>query len=232
MMERISRLAACLATILGVLLGTGHLSPADCNQNGIDDDTDIMPGDLRFLDALYHGPDFPEWSWDLQVVAADFNGDGALDLAKAYLDPASLTVLLNQGDGAFRSNEYPLEAEVLSLIWTAADINADRKPDLVAAQWIRSDSSTIVAILLNNGDRTFQAPVNHRLDGYVTSLLAADLNGDQASDLVATHWHRSDLTDVWEVSLLMNFGDGTFQAAVEYPVEEASFALAADFNGD
>jgi hypothetical protein len=55
----------------------------------------------------------------------------------------------------------------------------------------------------------------------------SDLNGDGLPDLAVANFHDHS------VSVLLGNGDGTFQAAVDYPANEALSSLAvADFNHD
>ncbi len=60
-----------------------------------------------------------------------------------------------------------------------------------------------------------------------SSIAAADLNTDGKSDLVTTN------TDDQSVSVLLNNGDGTFAAKVDYPTGSAPYSIAAlDLNSD
>jgi len=84
-------------------------------------------------------------------------------------------------------------------------------------------------VLLRNGDGTFQPSATYATDGQTVSIAAGDFNGDGKPDLVA-----SDLSfQTYTVSVLLNNGDGTFQAPVDYAIGEAPAAVAfGDFNGD
>jgi uncharacterized protein (TIGR03437 family) len=115
------------------------------------------------------------------LVAADFNGDGVLDLA-ATLGNASnsgggIAVLLGKGDGTFQSPAIDPE---VALALAAADINGDKIPDLVA-----TDQSLGTVVRLGNGDGTFQAATP-----IVTSssqrLAIADFNGDGKPDVAGS----------------------------------------------
>src|SRR5258706_3927998 len=85
------------------------------------------------------------------AIAADFNGDGKMDIAAITLSAdyvSHLVVLLGRGDGTFQS---PISVPVASTVRiAAADVNRDGKVDLI----LLADGLTV---LLGNGDGTFQA---------------------------------------------------------------------------
>lgn len=65
------------------------------------------------------------------MYAADFNGDGKLDLAVANPTANTISVLLGNGDGTFQSVvAYPAGQAPQSLV--AADFNGDGRIDLAA----------------------------------------------------------------------------------------------------
>lgn len=106
-----------------------------------------------------------------------------------------------------------------------ADLNGDGKPDLVVA----NQGTNTVAVLLGNGDGTFQQPLSYDPGGvHPSSVAVADLNGDGRPDLVVATAGNGD------VGVLLGNGDGTFQSAKTYlsgGVE--AFAIAvADMNHD
>ncbi len=76
-------------------------------------------------------------------------------------------------------------------------------------------------------DPWFATKVDYTVDNEPHSVFSADLDGDGDADLaVANYW--SD-----DVSILINSGDGTFQAAVNYPVgAQPECVVAADLDGD
>ncbi|MFZ0393775.1 MAG: FG-GAP-like repeat-containing protein [Terracidiphilus sp.] len=87
-----------------------------------------------------------------QIVAADFNGDGILDLAIANYDDDTITILLGNGDGTFApAPGSPVVVGRNPFGLAAADLNSDGKLDLVVAN--QTDSN--LSILLGNGDGTF-----------------------------------------------------------------------------
>ena len=99
-----------------LLCGDGASWAADCNRNGIDDSADLeggssedcngnqVPDECEFAPLEFHlGEGFPLASTPLVAVAADFNGDGVVDLATGNLvsSTSTVSVSLSRGDGTF-----------------------------------------------------------------------------------------------------------------------------------
>jgi hypothetical protein len=86
-------------------------------------------------------------------------------------------------------------------------------------------------VLLGNGDGTFQATQNSTVGGVPNGLAVGDFNGDGLADLVLANYAGSGANGT--VSILLSNGDGTFQAAQNFPVGVQPWSVAvADFNGD
>jgi hypothetical protein len=135
-----------------------------------------------------------------KLVAADFNGDGNLDLAicnLSYQPPVSL--FLGNGDGTFQTrvdlgNPDSLEAESI----VAADFNHDGKLDLAVG-----DGD--VHVFLGNGDGSFQPQIDVQYFGLFGALAVGDVNGNGVLDLVGNG-----------LSILLGDGDGSFQPGYLY----------------
>ena len=94
-------------------------------------------------------------------MAADFNGDGILDLAVANagsVPVGSVSILIGNGDGTFQDHvDYATGG---GPGWVATgDFNSDGKLDLAVAEGDLGPGTT-VGVLLGNGDGTFE-PVVH-----------------------------------------------------------------------
>jgi hypothetical protein len=154
-----------------------------------------------------------------QAVAADFDGNGALDLAVA--NGAGISVILGRGAGTFGPpNNYPIANGALAI--ATGDFNQDGKPDLAVTTL---DS---VVVLLGNGDGTFQAGVSYPLESVIapTAILVGDFNGDGKPDLLVGKSSNA-------VSILIGKGDGTFQPPVDIPVGKSERGwVAGHFGGD
>src|SRR5215213_966872 len=158
-------------------------------------------------------------------VAGDFNGDTKPDLAIANAVNNNLTILINNGSGAFTNiGTVPVDLSPQSI--RTADLNGDGKLDLAVGNVFGGSLSTgSISILLGNGNGTFQPAVNFNVDTPV-DLAIADLNADNKLDVVVA-------TNTSKASVLLGNGDGTFAAAVGYTLPDAGRGVAiADFNGD
>jgi len=140
-------------------------------------------GDGTF--SLAQNSTFATGSNPWAIVAADFNGDGKLDLAVVNYDSNSATILLGNGDGTFTpAPGSPVTVGLNPAALAVGDFNSDGKPDLVIAN--QTDSS--LTILLGNGDGTFTPAASSpfALGTVPLSLAAGDFNSSGRLGLAVT----------------------------------------------
>src|SRR5712692_8427737 len=153
------------------------------------------------------------------LVVGDFNGDQRLDIA--VINDNGLTVLLNQGNGAFLAGPVPGLADVgegpASLL--AGDFNGDGKLDLaVATPAADRPGGGCITVLLGLGDGTFQQSFHFDLHGIPTALVAGDFNGDGKLDLAVATVEVGDRPGGGCITALLGLGDGSFQQAFDIDV--------------
>lgn len=192
-----------------------------------------------FLPAVpYDTGGYLAWS----VAVGDLNSDGKPDLVVVN-EYGSIGVLMGNGDGTFMPVvSYPTGGYALSVV--IADVNGDHKPDLIVANSGGSTGGNTVAVLLGNGDGTFQPAVLYGSGGYSDvsgelislSIAVEDVNGDGKPDVVmANHCAINDTQCTGgTVGVLVGNGDGTFKSAVSYGSGGylAGQLAVADLNGD
>ncbi|HLJ94689.1 MAG TPA: VCBS repeat-containing protein, partial [Gemmataceae bacterium] len=109
------------------------------------------------------------------------------------------------------------------------DFNGDGIPDIALANYGSPPDYADggVAILLGNGDGTFQAPCTYDFGTPALSVAIGDFNGDSKLDVVTTNQNGT-------ISVLLGNGDGAFQTAKSFSVARFSLGSVAvgDFNGD
>ena len=145
--------------------------------------------------------------------AADFNGDGKLDLAVLNSGSTDVSILLANGDGTFQLARTFGAGNSPSSI-AVGDFNGDGKMDLAVFMLPGGTPVSPLAgeirILLGNGDGTLQTPKVTTLDVSAIAMAAGDFNGDKKTDLVVSNFVSGDLG--FSLDLLLGNGDGTFQA--------------------
>jgi Bacterial Ig-like domain (group 3)/FG-GAP-like repeat len=164
------------------------------------------------------------------MVAADFNGDGLLDLAVVNSDSPNVTILLANGNGSF-TTEPPVTTAGNALALASGDFNGDGLADLAVVNY-DANSKGQVTIFLGKGNGTFtEAPgspiTSVTADGDLTGFYVGDFNADGTADLIDNSG-----------SVLLGNGDGTF-ALTQVPGLELLVSdldpelnVVADFNSD
>lgn len=227
-------------TILDAGVGDGGLA-AICGAD-FDNDGDIdlaAPGNggnsivifrnekaMRFTVHKGPGGNLPR-----SLACADLDNDGYVDLLVPVVEgfgtpTTGVAVLWNSGDGihfsgaegsTFGTNQYPLPV-------AAADLNQDGKSDLVAAS-----AADEVAVLLNQGERSFAPYAGYEVDDDPWDIAVADFNGDTWPDIATTNIAADT------ISLLLNRQNGTFGASVQIDLDadaQPAPIVAADIDGD
>ena len=149
------------------------------------------------------------------IVLGDFDNDGGDEIAVAGGNEIAVftgadATLVRQGRMGVRSPSAT----------TTADLDDDGNLDLLAA----SVDQSIVIVFAGLGDGTFLAPREYPIGSPATSLLVADLNGDEVSDVAASGNG---------VSVLFGNGDGTLRAYRSAGGPSGARALAGDdFDAD
>jgi hypothetical protein len=164
------------------------------------------------------------------IAAADFNGDGKLDLVEtcASLDDGPCNLLLIQfgnGDGTFMQSPAVLISLAFSgsQSMTVGDFNGDGQPDLAVTN---SGANGVNVFLNNEGGLTALAAMPPTGES-PTSIAAADFNGDGKLDLAVANSGSNNVT------ILLGNGDGNFTATASPAAGTAPNSIAvADFNGD
>ena len=152
------------------------------------------------------------------LVIGDFNRDGFADLALTTDNGSSLTVLIGNGNGSFQAPVLTTLSDTMRSL-SIGDFDGDGNPDLVAP-----GASNTVHVYPGLGNGTFGLPTELEI--------GSQLQGSAVGHLGGAFLDFAVLTDTY-VAVVLGNGDGTFQAAVEYPLITYGYTLlAADLDGD
>jgi len=121
------------------------------------------------------------------IVAADFDGDGAIDLFVPHRDGGRGLILLNDGKGNFpQVTSFGLPRSWVCAA-AAGDLNGEGRPDLVVG-----DERQGTFVYFNFGRRKFAEPMPLAGKDRVPYAVAiADLNRDGQPDVVVGYVEKS-----------------------------------------
>lgn len=148
-----------------------------------------------------------------QIVAADLNEDGSIDLA--VTDQSSnnrVFILLNIGDGTFAApvahstGVFPAVSESFAI--AVGDFDGVNGLDLAIANRGQLAGTSFITVLLNDGSGVFSIAAGSPFDTNPwlapTDIVAADLNGDGSIDIAVANNATSNVT------VFLNDGFGSF----------------------
>jgi len=208
------------AVTVGDYNGDGHMDAAIANYGeywGQPDTVSVVFGDGQggFSEEVEYGVgDEP-----IDIVSADFDGDGDLDLAVANNNSSFVSVLLNDGQGGF-AEHLPHDLYSASYV-VAGDYNGDGIVDLT----FTADGPGAY-ILLGYGDGTF-LDWDFVLDCCIMGDLAqGDFDGNGILDLAISHGYDN-------VALITGDGSGGFGHVETYDGPgDIEMIVTGDFNED
>jgi FG-GAP-like repeat len=167
-------------------------------------------------------PPSPQADGPVDVVAADFNGDGKADAATANKDGNTISVLIGNNNGTFKTPvTYPVGAGPTRI--RTLDLNQDGKTDLLTL----NAAGKSVSVLLGRGDGTFHPATSYAAGGEPDGIAVGDVDGDAVLDVGVISYSTNAVT------LLLGVADGTLTTGVTLaiPLRPNSLTLT-DFNND
>jgi hypothetical protein len=205
---------------------------ADFNHDGVPDlavvlsASTVLPNSIAIYlgngDGTFGAPQtFAVGNDPVALCAADFNGDGKLDLAVLNDQDATVSILLGNGDGTFQA-QTTISTGLNPESIVAGDFNSDGHIDLAIA-----NTSASVSVLLGNGDGTFTAKPNFAVGSHPIGITTGDFNGDGRLDLAVAD------AGIGVVFIFFGNNDGTFTPHRNFSTTSTPHSvIAVDLNGD
>ena len=177
----------------------------------------VNKGSGTFQNELGGFEGYPIGSEPEDLVLADLDSNGRLDLVITNLLNASISVLLANNDGTYQPavdysvGQFPEGSAV-------GDFNADGIPDIA----VLNEVDTSVSILLGNGNGTLQSALEFPtfVVPFDSRIFAVDVTGDSILDIVTGNG-----------LVVPGIGDGTFDLPLFQFTDSLTLAIG-DVNGD
>ncbi|MBN1442642.1 MAG: VCBS repeat-containing protein, partial [Planctomycetes bacterium] len=211
--------------------GLPAIPAADCNGNGIEDDSEIAEGIAT--DCNENGiPDdcdiTPRLGWETEqaisiggypnaVAAGDWNGDGLVDLAATAGTDRRIVILMNEGGRRFTTTSEWAISEYPRLLPDPVDIDEDGDLDILTTV------GGIFHVLLGDGQGGFAEPASLQVGG--DGAQAGDVDGDGFLDLIVDQ-------DASGIAVLWGTGYGEFSDVESLGGGQVCGVGAGDLDGD
>jgi hypothetical protein len=190
---------------------------------------------IRIQQPLFvAAPDVPVGPGSGQILLADLNEDGKVDLVARHLLQRQVSIFLGDGKGNFAAGPAPrLTLPYQPGTIALADMNGDRHADLIVTSSQRDELDILSGDGLGNFTRVARAPfgAGPSANFYTRGLFVADIDEDGRPDAIITNGRDSTF------SVLFTLPGGAF-ADPRVVHREANQALerqifaAGDINGD
>jgi hypothetical protein len=212
---------------VGDLTGDGKPDIAVTEGNGIA--VLLNNGSGTFGTATYYDSGVAGLTTEIGIAIGDVNKDKKNDIVATSSHSGDLVLFLNQGSGTFASKgSIGQTGAEMSWLVSMADINGDKKMDLVVADGVGE-----IWTFYGKGNGTFTAGPVYPAQFWEQapdSLVLADFNGDGVLDIFKPLEDHS-----WDGQVILGRSDGTFQTNAAYGWNANGYGnnlVTADFNGD
>ncbi len=161
------------------------------------------------------------------VAAADFNGDGQVELITANFYFNTFNFITNNGKGVFGFTSGHVTAARGPVYITAADVNRDGSLDIISA----NHYDTNITVATNAGGLNFALSATLPVPSAPVWVAVGDFNGDGIPDLVSANY--GNCGDGNTLTVFIGDGHGGFAAGTPIIVGSGPVCVvAADVNGD
>lgn len=201
----------------------------------------VLLNDGRPSPSFSNGGTYPVGTGPSEILSADFNGDGALDLATLntggqqrakdisllFFERLSGNIPIFRRAGELGAGDRPSSLR-------AADLNGDGQLDLVTLNQPFEEGGVEVNFLLGRGDGIFvrgtPLSVNCFSGGAIEgcrprALGVGDLNGDGTIDLAVAAFSPGGSAIADSLRVFANVGDGSFAPGETYSAQPETGAI-------
>ena len=168
------------------------------------------------------------------LFAADFNGDGHIDIVTANTNDNTVSVLQNNstlGHFSFVAHQ-DFAVGALPTEVQAADINGDNKPEIIVATYGGSSDFTVLENTTSSASPSFSR-TDFPGGGSAFALGLGDVDGDSKVDIILSHDGTNAISVVKNTHSGLTITSGSFAAPASYSTGlEPNGLSVGDIDGD
>ena len=164
-----------------------------------------------------------------EVVAADVNGDGILDLVETNVDGNTVSILPGIAPGGMFGSRVDLTVASAPISVQVTDLDQDGKPDII----VGSNGGFGIQVLRGLGGGSFAAPVTFTTGTRPYEIAVGDFNHDGVTDVAMADNNVASMRILLAGKGADGHWDGTFAPPVVYPTNDLPLGIVTgDFNED
>jgi len=173
------------------------------------------------------------------IAIGDIDGDGKPDLAVSNFNSNTVTIYRNIGTpGSITAGSFAPRVDFTTELYlqdiVLADIDGDKKPDLIAPNFYNGTVSVYrnISVMGSINNSSFAAKVEFATVTNPLGIATGDLDGDGKLEMIVTSSSLSSMSVFHNISTPGAITSGSFEPRIDFNSGGGGYVDVGDMNGD